>query len=458
MSQTMHRRPAATPGEPGRPGRLRARRPGQLSHGRRRAPRPPGPNRGRLLAIVDQLLSAAQNFAVISLAARQLDAVAFGYFALALTVCWMLFGCNLALVTEPLLVRSGLVPARGWPRLIGSAITFTTVTSVPLGLGCLPAAFVVPHQLRNSLLVVGLIVPVLAVFETVRTAALARLRQGVALLMDLAWVLLWLAGLLLFTPTTAAGHLLIWGLTSAIGLLVYAAMHRRELGRLRCGLRSTSFTEFSRGLKRLYLFEYLSSAGLAHLFTMGLSGVVGIVAVGGYRAAQAVTGPMNTVLNALRMAVVPLFSRASSSAGERGRGLPQRYPAGLSSLLVGLVMLLTVALLAMPHSIGLALFGVTWSAAAPLVLTVSLQRAAAAALMGPIMALRVADEAGRTVRLRVISAFVGYALALAIAIGWGLVEALWALVLISMLETAVAWWIWLGFDPALADPDVKAAR
>jgi O-antigen/teichoic acid export membrane protein len=427
-------------------------------HGRRRAPRPAGLNRGRLLAIVDQLLSAAQNFAVVSLAARQLDAPAFGWFALALTVCWLLFGVNLALVTEPLLVRSGLVAPRGWPRLTGSAITFTVLTSVPLSLGCLVAGFVVPRPLRDPLLAVALVLPVLGVFETVRTAALARLRQGVALSMDAAWVLLWIAVLLLTHPRTAAAHLLIWGLTSAIGLVVYCVRHRSELGRLRRGLRDHAFAEFSRGLKRLYLFEYLSTGGLAHLFTMCLSGVVGIIALGGYRAAQAVTGPFNTVLNALRMVVVPLFSRASSAAGERGRGLPQRYPAGLSGLLVAVVLVLTGGLLLMPQSLGLALFGVTWSAAAPLVLAVSLQRAAAAALMGPITALRVSDAAGKTVRLRVISAAIGYLVALLIGVRWGLVQALWALVLISAVETAVAWWIWLGFDPALADRDSKAAR
>jgi O-antigen/teichoic acid export membrane protein len=410
------------------------------------------------MAIADQLLSAGQNFAVVSLAARRLDAVDFGYFALALTVCWALFGVNLALVTEPLLVRSGLVPARGWPRLTGSAITFTTLTCAPLALACALAACVVPHGLRAGLLMVALILPVLGVFETVRTSALARLRQGIALLMDAAWVLLWIAALLLVHPTTSAGHLLIWGLTSAIGLPVYALTHRSELTRLRRGLRSPAFGEFSRGLKRLYLLEYLSAAGLSHLFTLGLSGMVGIVAVGGYRAAQAVTGPFNTVLNASKMVVVPLFSRASSSAGERGRGLPQRYPAGLSALLVAVVLVLTAGLLAMPAAIGVALFGVTWSAAAPLVLTVSLQRAAAAALMGPITALRVSDAAGKTVRLRVISAAVGYLVALLIAVRWGLVEALWSLVLISAIETAVAWWIWLGFDPALADRDTRAAR
>ena len=398
---------------------------------------------GRALAIADQVLSAAQNFALLSLAARQLNAVAFGYFALALTVCWLLFGVNLAIVTEPILVRSGLVRPGRWPRLIGSAVAFTGLTSAGLGVGCLLVAFVVPRELRSAMLVVGVILPVLGVFETVRTAALARLEQAVALAMDSAWVLVWLVALLLARPQTVAGQLLVWGLTCLAGLGAYLGWHVAEVPSMRRGLRSGAYVRFSRGLKRLYLFEYLSTGGLAHLFTMGISGVVGVAAIGGYRAAQAVTGPVNTVLNALRMVVVPIFSRAA----RHRQGLPPRYPVALSGLLVIAVLLMTGVLLLIPMSLGRALFGVTWSAAAPLVLAVSLQRAAAAALVGPITALRVSDAAGKTVRLRVIAAVAGYLVALLVGIRSGLVEALWALVLISVLETGVAWWIWLRFEP-----------
>jgi O-antigen/teichoic acid export membrane protein len=416
-----------------------------MSHSRQRA--------GRVIAVVDQVLSAGQNFALLSIAARQLDGLEFGYFAIALTVCWLLFGVNLAMVTEPLLVRSGLVRAGRWPRLIGSAVTFTALTSSVLGLGCLAVAFVVPAQLRASLLVVGVVLPVLAVFETVRTATLARLQQGVALLMDAAWVLLWLAGLALLHPQTVAGQLLVWGLTCLGGLLLYLAIHRAEWPALRRGLGSTAFRDFSRGLKRLYLFEYLSTGGLAHLFTMGISGFVGVAAVGGYRAAQAVTGPVNTVLNALRMVVVPMFSRV----GDRDRPVPQRYPAGLSALLLIVVLALTGALLAMPDSVGRALFGVTWASAAPLVLVVSLQRAAAAALMGPITALRVSDAAGKTVRLRVVAACIGYLIALGVGVRSGLTASLWALVLVSVAETAVAWWVWLRHAAAVESAGVVLA-
>ncbi len=395
--------------------------------------------RGRAFAVLDQVLSAGQNFALMVIAGRQLDPVDFGWFAIALTVCWLLFGVNLAMVTEPLLVRSGQVRAGHWPRLIGSAITFTALTSSLLGLGCIVAAFVVPDSLTESLLVVGLVLPILGIFETVRTAALARLHQGVALLMDAAWVLAWLAAVVIVHPDTSAGQLMAWGLTCWVGLIAFALYGRSELAAIRHGLVTTAFRDFSKGLKRLYLFEYLSTGGLAHLFTMGLSGVVGVAAVGGYRAAQAITGPINTVLNTLRLVVVPVFSRA----GGRERPVPQRYPVLLSALLFAVVLAFTGVLIVLPDSFGRFLFGPTWASAAPLILAVCLQRAFAAALMGPITALRVGDVAGATVRLRVGAAFGGYAIALLVGIRSGLNPALWALVAISAVETGVAWWIWV---------------
>lgn len=257
--------------------------------------------------------------------------------------------------------------------------------------------------------------------------------------MDGTWVLLWLAALLTLRPATAPGQLLVWGLTSLGGLAVYLARHRGELPSMRRGLRSPSYQEFSRGLKRLYLLEYLTTGGLAHLFTMSICGAVGVAAIGGYRAAQAVTGPFNTIMNALRVVVVPIFSRA----GGGRRQLPQAYPVALSAGLVVVVLVLTGGLLLVPDSLGRAFFGLTWADAAPLILAVSLQRAAAGALMGPITALRVSDAAGRSVRLRVVAAVVGYLVALVAGIRFGLAPALWALVVVSFAEAGMAWWIWL---------------
>jgi hypothetical protein len=202
---------------------------------------------GRRLTLAGRIVAAARSLTLIGLAAAEFDRPAFDDFAIGLGTCWALSAITLILITGPIRARGSSVAKRRWPRLIGSALRITLVTSIALSLGCALAALLVPDHVRAVLLAVAAVLVGLRTTETVRAASLARLRPGIALLLDGVWTAVWLLGYLLLHPGSPAAQLLLWGLTSISALLVYALLHRFELRLLVRGLRGNEFLTFSGG-------------------------------------------------------------------------------------------------------------------------------------------------------------------------------------------------------------------
>jgi O-antigen/teichoic acid export membrane protein len=314
------------------------------------------------LTTVDQALSASSNFVVLILAARVLDTAEFGRFALASSVYVLYVSYSRAVVGEPLLIL-GRPCREDHLRVLNERVARQAVTLTLIGAIALMAR---TPALLDLLGVVLVFSGVLLLHDLLRYRAIARGEPSAAIRIDLLWLVLVLAGYLSFGHTlssTAWQLLVLWAVSGGIAAAVGVALDPRSLPR-RVPVRRPATTHDQHLLPGLR-GEFVARTATLHAGLGAISVVAGPSALGVFRLADAVMGPLRTLITGLTLAFIPwtVVHRHQTRAVRRRF----RRSAGL---IFAVAAPLPVALLLLDAEWLTTILGSTWMDARTIVLPI----------------------------------------------------------------------------------------
>lgn len=320
--------------------------------------------RGRLgWGLFDQALSSGTNFLLV-LAVARLSATpeGFGAFAVGFTVYVIGIGAGRAIVAEPFAIdfpgssddRMALGTARGiavslWIGFIGGLFIVLIATQLE-------------EPLRGVLYMVGFLMPGLVLQDVLRYVFIAAGYAQRAALNDGIWALLIVAALSVAAVSGIRSAMLLtllWAATGGLSALIIMLTFRVVP---RLSEASDWTREYSHLIPR-FLGEFALVQVSAQSATLIVASVIGLAAAGSLRAAQALFGPLNMLLMAAHLVMVPEAVRMMRS---RGMGALRRlvHQTAIATSLAASIWM--VVLIVTPTRLGVGLMGETWSLAAPL--------------------------------------------------------------------------------------------
>lgn len=386
-------------------------------------------------AIGDQGFSSLTNFALNVLIARSLGVAEFGAFALAFATYLVVLNVSRAVATEPLVIRYSSDDAARWRTGTRQSTGVALVVGLGGGLVCIGIAGVTGGTLAGALLGLALVLPGLLLQDAWRYAFFAAGAGHRAFVNDLVWaVFLFPAffALARWGTVTAFAAVVVWG--AAAGAAGLFGMVQGRLVPRPAAL--VAWWQEHRDLVPAFLGEFLAVSGTKEAVIVGVGGIAGLAAAGALRAGQILLGPLRILYNGAQHMAVPEGVRLHR---QRPEGLPRVCATmgatlGLAGLAFGGVLLV------LPDSIGAALMGDSWEPARPVLLPLTLAMAAAGALRGALMGLRVLAAASESFRARLLLAVLTVVGALGGATADGALGAAWGLAGAQILGVAV-WWV-----------------
>lgn len=343
--------------------------------------------------VADQGLSSLGNFLLSVIIARQVSAVDFGAFGAAFTAYLVVNGISRAVSSETYTVvfgtRDDEHARAGAAASVGTALVCGLIAATLVAL----VGVLVPAPLSGVLLAFAVALPGLVVQDAWRFLFFARGEPRAAAQNDALWTgvaVALIAGLVIVGSVSVGHYVLAWG-TGAWAASAYGIWQSRTTP------RPSMFRRWLRehaGLTWRYAIDFASAHGaqLASVWLLGVFG--GLAALGAYRGALVLVGPLNVLFSGVVMLAVP------EMVAMRERG-PDRIPR--ASLLLGGV-LMTIGLLwgfalsLMPDALGTAALGRTWETAQAALVPVALWVATTGIQAGPLVGLRGLAAAGRTLR------------------------------------------------------------
>lgn len=346
-------------------------------------------------AFADQAVSSLTNFALSVAVARAVGVREFGAFGLAVALYLFLVGLSRAIVSEPLLVRFS--DAR--PAERRSAVRQSVGTAVLLGtaLGAVTAAGgrAVPGPVGTALLPLGLALPGLLAQDAWRFAFLAGARPAAAVVNDLVWAgaQVVLMGAVLAVGGSVGTLVAAWGLSAAVAAVVGAIQE----GGAPAPLAARSWATAHADLASRFTGEFLVRQGVRQLTVYAVGAAGGLSAVAAIRGAQVVFGPLHVLLAGVQLMAVPEAVRLA----RRSLASLARAVRVLAAALAALGVAAAGIALVLPDSLGLALLGDSWRAAAPVLVPQALVMAGVGASSAYVAGMRAMSAASRTLRSRV---------------------------------------------------------
>ncbi len=329
----------------------------------------------RLSAItLDQIVAGGSNVLVAVLAARVLGVESFGLFGIIFQVYVLVQGASRGLLGDPLLVHP--VEAQERP---GDAIGSGLVLGFWLGLlvaTCGLVALLWSQALGSGLLVLAAALPLLVMQDLGRYLGFATQRPGDALLLDVAWLLLVIAGvtaLVVADLESVPWFVAAWSGSGAAAGLLLLWRHRHHHLTL-----SLSWMRETWKLSWRYLAAYTTGQGAVLVATLSLSVISGTRAVGAALGAQLLVRPYGTLETAAIAAGTAEVSRAGSDAAVIA-GHVRR-----TTTVTAVVAALNLAvMLLLPDVLGRQLLGDTWEVARPLLLATGVSAVMLGLITGP---------------------------------------------------------------------------
>lgn len=350
--------------------------------------------------VADQAVFSLTSFALAVAVAKHATAAEFGAFGIAYAIYILALGGVEAFTTEVVTVRGAHLSTTDRRRMLAEA----SGTAICCGLCCAGAGVLLAILARGSAatIVPAMLIPAPLLFaqDVWRFGFFTSGRAGAALLNDLLWAGLLAAG---FVVLEVSGHTepawFVWAWSGAGAVCgAVGAVQARCLPRMMAVL-SWMRTQGRAGGRYAGEFLALYGAAQAVLLSVGLLG--GLAESAGYRGAQLLFGPLQVLLNAVRLAVMPLISRTRQS----GPAYPLRR-AGLivSAFGAAIVLAWGVVMLSLPDRLGREVLGSSWSATQPVVPPLLLVTVAAAVGLGALVVLRASDALRGTFKIRVTGA------------------------------------------------------
>jgi O-antigen/teichoic acid export membrane protein len=257
-----------------------------------------------VLGVADQGLSSASNLVLAVLVARSVEPRDFGAFAVVYAVYVLAIGASLSLNGEFYSMRFAGKQGNGQRIAAQQAAGGAVLVGVLVGATILTAAALLrTSPVGGLLLILAACLPGLLLQDSMRNVLIASGRAHLALASDLFWLVSFVLIAWFLAPArqSAGSLLLLWGLlgvVSAIALLPTVGMHLRPL-------TAAAAWHNERSIVQPLFAEFLSVEGSWQVTTLLLPAVIGLSALGGFRAAMVIFGPLNVIFNASRSVAVP---------------------------------------------------------------------------------------------------------------------------------------------------------
>jgi O-antigen/teichoic acid export membrane protein len=336
-------------------------------------PGEPPPRRRIWVGVLDQAASSGSNFLVLLMVARVSDVADFGSFAVFFGVFAAALGLGRAAIGAPLSLDIPTLSTSDQGRFLGKSVTSALLLGCGVGasLAIVAAAVPMSGDLRLSLLIIAAASPLIFVQDTLRYAAVAIAKPGLALISDGIWSV--------SAAVVAAGSVMgKWNLTqveavvawvcgAVLGTLVLALYFRDSLKP-----RSGTIAWFRADRRRLYLS--LDSV-LAFASPVAVSVITALLAgdevVGAIRGSSTLFGPLNAVLASIMLTLIPEMV-------DRPVKARRTFTYRAAGAIIVLIVIWGLALYVTPGAFGSKVLGSTWDQAHAIVLITAAEYVGAA--------------------------------------------------------------------------------
>lgn len=394
---------------------------------------------GRLgWGVADQALSSATNFALGLMVARSLSASAFGAFGIVFSTYMIALAVSRAVCSEPLLVRFHTVEVDRWKAAVSSSLGATLLLGSACGTVTVAIGIFLPATHAEPFLLLGLLLPGLALQDGWRYAFFAGGLARSAFLNDLAWALLLLAGFAYLVHAGGASLLAfvtVWGVAGAAASFVGVAQSHIWPQ----PTAALAWLRTHRDLYPRYIGEFVALIGGQYLVLYGLGLTSSLAQAGAFRGGQLVFGPVVVLLVGAGTVAVPEAARALQRSVQSFEALCR----GLSLCLALAAAVWTFIVVAMPDRVGREILGQSWSGAETVLVPLGLSMVAAGLATGAIVGLRSLAAASLALRTRLLASGLAVAGGISGGVLYGAVGAAvgWA---ICLSASVPLWWFTLA--------------
>ena len=377
------------------------------------------------LGVATDVLSSVGNFTVTIAIARTSGLGSLGMFAVAFSIYVLVTGTTRATVSET------VISAPGWRSNFQEAGR-RIVMLAGLSAGVTVLVGVITRS--PYVVVVGLALPGLAIYDHVKIMSMSVWRPAIALRQEGVWTAVSALALLssFVKPLEPTVTFAVWaGVGACLGF--YNAW--RHGIHVLPGWKVSDSAQSSR-TSAGFGFDYLASSGVAQLVPSALAVVSGPSVVGALRGAGSMLSPITALTSPARSLIIPrMLADSDQSASTR-----IRRGVATTGLLASLVLSLGLVVLVLPDRAGRLLLGSNWEFAEPLLPALLCELLFAIASIVPMVGHRVAQAARRTLTIHLGVAPIRLAVVIAASVAGGAAGAAWALAGISMTLCGL-WWI-----------------
>jgi O-antigen/teichoic acid export membrane protein len=338
--------------------------------------------------LVDQAISSATNFVLFLLLARSVSTSELGAVTIAFSAYLLTLGASRVVSTEPLVVRYSSSPEEvqreGVRSAAGTALAMGLVAAVVVG----GLGWALPGATGTALRALALVLPGLLVQDAWRFSFFALGLPARAAANDALWAVLQLGAV---TWLLVTGHgtvfwlIVAWGAAGGVAGLVGIW----QAGVVPVPWRAVAWLRRHRDLGLPFLGEFGATTGANELVAFTIVAVAGLEALGGFRAAHVLLGPISILLMGAGNAAVPEGVRLLAQRPDRLLPASRLLAAGLA----GAAALWSMVVLVLPDGVGTAILGENWSAG----------RAAFAPLAVAFVLLGLSQGAGIGLRARAMA-------------------------------------------------------
>lgn len=361
--------------------------------------------------------------------ANLLGARDFGVYALLFTAVTIILGLARALTSEVYTVLMTTATRRERRRRQAQALGASAT------LGAMAA-------LIGVLVALGAHMPAAAAFgvatvpvlmqDTVRFLLVSEGRVRGAFMNDAVWVVVQF-GLLLALVLGDYRTIVVLALTWAAGALVAVVLGLWQLHVPVSLLGVPEWFRETRSYSGYYVLEFAALAGSGYSIVYIVALLAGVNGAGAYRGAQAVYGPVTSLIGGLRMIALPVMVRLREEGRDRVVGASMTFAA----VVFGASVVITAVIWGLRDWVVPLLLGATATAALPLIIPMGLGRAFSSASSGPLLGLRALGGTRRSLSARAsLSALTVVAAAVGAWFGGGL-GAAWGFALASAFGMVV---------------------